>query len=251
MDEAAARLWNHIPAPWRTLLGDEVSAAPYFAPLARFVEAERVAEETGGPAIFPPASEIFTALHLTAPSDARVVILGQDPYFRAGQAHGLSFSVKPGTRVPPSLGNVFKELASDVGVAKPKSGSLVRWAEQGVLLLNAVLTVRSGVPNSHARKGWEKLTGDLVRKLSLAHASPGIVFVLWGSAAQNRRDAIVKPANSAGDCVATHHAILEASHPSPRSVHVAAPIPFQGSKPFSKSNEALKQRGRPEVDWSL
>lgn len=247
MDEAAARLWNHIPAPWRTLLGDEVRGAAYLAPLARFVEAERAAADAGGPAIFPPASETFTALTSTSPESTRVVILGQDPYFRAGQAHGLSFSVKPGTRVPPSLGNVFKELASDLGVAKPANGSLVRWAEHGVLLLNAVLTVREGAPNSHARKGWEKLTGDLLRKLSLARASPGIVFVLWGSAAQARRDVIEKPAEG----VTTHHAILEASHPSPRSVHVAAPIPFLGSKPFSRANEALKSRGLPEVDWSL
>lgn len=247
MDEAAERLWNQLPAPWRTLLGDDVRDAPYLASLARFVEAERAAADTGGPAIFPPASETFTALERVAPDDVRVVILGQDPYFRAGQAHGLSFSVKPPTRPPPSLGNIFKELVSDLGVTKPTSGSLVPWAQHGVLLLNAVLTVRSGTPNSHARKGWEKLTGDLLRKLSLAHASPGIVFVLWGSAAQARRDVIVKPA----DGVTTHHEILEASHPSPLSVYVAAPIPFLGSKPFSKANAALVARGLPPVDWSL
>ncbi len=247
MDEAAARLWNQIPAPWRALLGDDVGESDYLSPLARFVEGERAAADAGGPAIFPPASETFTALQLTSPDAARVVVLGQDPYFRAGQAHGLSFSVKPGVRAPPSLGNVFKELVADLGVAAPKSGSLVRWAEHGVLLLNAVLTVRSGVPNSHARKGWEKLTGDLLRKLSVARASPGIVFVLWGSAAQARRDVIERPAEG----VTTSHAILEASHPSPRSVHVAAPIPFQGSKPFSKANAALRSRGWAEVDWTL
>lgn len=212
------------------------------------MENERAAEAAGGPAIFPPAAETFTALSLTPPSAVKVVILGQDPYFRAGQAHGLAFSVKPGVRVPPSLGNVFKELHADLGVARPKGGTLTAWAERGVLLLNAVLTVRAGVPNSHARKGWEKLTGELLRKLSLAHASPGLVFVLWGSAAQARRPLIERPD---GDAVTTHHTILEASHPSPRSVDVPAPIPFLGSKPFSQANAALVARGKTAIDWSL
>jgi uracil-DNA glycosylase len=248
MSDAAARLWAHVPHAWSTMLGTEVRHAPYLLPLAEFVERERAAEAAGGLAIFPPAAETFTALALCPPESVKVVILGQDPYFRAGQAHGLAFSVKEGVRVPPSLGNVFKEMHADIGLARPKSGSLLRWAERGVLLLNAVLTVRAGVPNSHARKGWEKLTSELLRKLSVLHAHPGIVFVLWGSAAQVKRDLIVHPEKEA---LVTHHAILAASHPSPRSVDVPAPIPFLGSKPFSHANAALRARGKPEIDWSL
>ncbi|CAN5778393.1 uracil-DNA glycosylase [soil metagenome] len=253
MPDAAARLWAHIPAPWKALLGDDVHHAPYFAPLAQFVEHERAAAEAGGPPIFPPEKQTFTALTLTPPSAVKVVILGQDPYFRAGQAQGLAFSVTETTRVPPSLRNAFKELMSDLGAPKPKTGSLLPWAARGVLLLNAVLTVREGIPGSHARKGWEKLTSELLRKLSLVHEgtspSDGIVFVLWGAAAQSKRPLIERPGGEAGPH--THHAILEASHPSPRSVDVPAPIPFIGSKPYSKANHALLARGKAEIDWTL
>jgi uracil-DNA glycosylase len=247
MSEAAARLWAQIPDPWKPLIEAEVRSADWLAPLATFVESERAEAERGGPAIFPPAPQTFAALALTPPSAVKVVILGQDPYFRAGQAHGLAFSVADGVRVPPSLANVFKELEADLGLPRSKSGNLTRWAERGVLLLNTLLSVRAGVPASHARKGWEKLTGELLRGLSIAHAEPGRVFVLWGSAAQSRRKLIEAPREG----LVTRHAVLEASHPSPRSVDKPAPIAFLGSKPFSKANAALRERGLDAIDWSL
>lgn len=247
MSDPAHALWHSIPASWRSLLGEAVRSAPWFAPLATFVAEERAKAEAGGPAIFPPEADTFAALSLTSPDAVKVVILGQDPYFRAGQAHGLAFSVRPGVRVPPSLGNVFKELHADLDLARPKSGELTRWAERGVLLLNTILTVRAGVPASHARKGWEKLTGEMLRTVSELHASQGRVFVLWGSAAQSRKKIIEAPHEG----MTTNHVVLEASHPSPRSVDKPAPIPFLGSKPFSKANEALAARGLDAIDWAL
>lgn len=235
MDEAAARLWNQIPAPWRALLGDDVGESDYLSPLARFVEGERAAADAGGPAIFPPARETFTALQLTAPDDARVVVLGQDPYFRAGQAHGLSFSVKPGVRVPPSLGNVFKELVADLEVDAPKSGSLVRWAEHGVLLLNAVLTVSPGKPASHAGKGWEAFTDRVIAELCARRT--GVVFLLWGRYAQ-QKGALVDT---------TRHHVLTAAHPSPYS----AANGFFGCRHFSRANALLETDGSAPIDWRL
>ncbi len=246
-DTAGERLWAQIPASWKPLLEPDVRHAAWLEPLATFVEAERAAAEAGGPAIFPPAAQTFTALTLTPPSAVKAVILGQDPYFRPGQANGLAFSVAKGVRVPPSLRNVFAEMSADLGSPKPTSGDLTAWAERGVLLLNTILTVRSGTPASHARKGWEKLSGEVLRALSIAHATPGCVFILWGSAAQSRRKLIEAPREG----LTTHHAILEASHPSPRSVDKPAPIAFQGSRPFSRANAALRERGVPELHWPL
>ncbi|HFE45065.1 MAG TPA: uracil-DNA glycosylase, partial [Nannocystis exedens] len=167
-----------LPRSWREAVGDELTK-PYFTELESFLKKERAEGQ-----VFPPEDEVFTALDLVPFDDAKVVILGQDPYHDDGQAHGLSFSVKPGIKTPPSLVNMYKELESDLGYARPSHGNLVHWAEQGVLMLNAVLTVRAHKPNSHKSKGWEKFTTAIIKALS-RRTSP-MVFVLWGGYAKKK-----------------------------------------------------------------
>ena len=197
--------------------------------LRAFVEARRAA----GAAIFPP--QPLRALTLTPFDKVRVVILGQDPYHGEGQAHGLAFSVPQGTKVPPSLRNIFAELQRDLGCTPPVDGTLERWAQQGVLLLNAVFTVERGAPGSHARKGWETLTSMLLDAL-VADQRPK-VFMLWGAIAQAWRASITEP-----------HLILQANHPSPLSAR-RPPVPFLGCGHFSQANVFLQQHGRGQIDW--
>jgi uracil-DNA glycosylase len=219
-----------LPEAWRAALADDVGA-PYFAELAAFVAEERRAQ-----VVFPPAPVVFRALELTPLDAVSVVVLGQDPYHDEGRAHGLAFSVRAGVRRPPSLSNVFKELADDVGVVVPKKQSCLEpWAAQGVLLLNAVLTVRAHEPASHRGKGWERFT-DRVLAAVAAREAP-TVFVLWGAHAQ-KKAALIDPAR---------HTILRAAHPSPLSAKTG----FFGSKPFSAANAALRRAGRAPIDWSL
>jgi len=186
-----------------------------------------------GAVIYPP--EPLTALMLTPFDAVRVVILGQDPYHGAGQAHGLAFSVPPGVKPPPSLRNIFVELQRDLGCAPPSNGSLEHWARQGVLLLNAVLTVEDGAPGVHARRGWESLTTALLARLA-EDAKPK-VFMLWGAQAQARRAGVGEP-----------HLVLEANHPSPLSAR-RPPVPFLGCGHFSRANDFLASRGRGSIDW--
>lgn len=197
--------------------------------LTAFLEERRRA----GATIYPP--QPFTALTLTPFDAVRVVILGQDPYHGAGQAHGLAFSVPRGVRPPPSLRNIFLELERDLGCPTPPDGSLERWATQGVLLLNAVLTVEDGLPGAHAGRGWETLTADLLRRLA-EDAQPK-VFMLWGALAQARRAGIGTP-----------HLVLEANHPSPLSAR-RPPVPFLGCSHFSRANAFLEAMGRGTVAW--
>jgi uracil-DNA glycosylase len=199
------------------------------ARLDRFLDERRSA----GASIYPPRP--FAALALTPFNSVRVVILGQDPYHGAGQAHGLAFSVPPGVKPPPSLRNIFVELQRDLGCAPPVHGSLDRWASQGVLLLNAVLTVEDGCPGAHAGRGWEALTADLLRRLA-EDAQPK-VFMLWGVQAQERRAAIGEP-----------HLVLEANHPSPLSAR-RPPVPFLGCRHFSRANAFLEANGRGKIEW--
>jgi uracil-DNA glycosylase len=198
--------------------------------------AQRRAE---GAMVYPP--QPLRALELTARSDVRVAILGQDPYHGPGQADGLAFSVPDGVRMPPSLRNLFAELAVDCGVAPPSSGNLERWARQGVLLLNTVLTVEDGAPGCHAGRGWETLTAAIVG--SLARDARPKVFMLWGAHAQARRGAI-EAARSEG----TAHLVLMANHPSPLAAR-RPPVPFIGCRHFSQANAFLNARGRGVIDW--
>ncbi len=184
--------------------------------------------------IFPKPSEYFYALNITPLDKVRVVILGQDPYHGPGQAHGLSFSVRENVRPPPSLQNIFKELHADVGVPIPKSGDLTRWANQGVLLLNSVLTVEQEKAGSHQKKGWELFTDAVIKVIN--DECEHVVFILWGAYAQKK----------AGFVNREKHLVLESVHPSPLSSHRG----FFGSKPFSKANEYLKKNGKLPIDWS-
>lgn len=192
-------------------------------------------EYKAGKTIYPKGDEYFAALNLTPLDKVKVVIVGQDPYHGPGQAHGLCFSVRDGVRFPPSLLNIFKELNADVGVAIPKSGSLTKWAEQGVLLLNAVLTVEDGKAAAHAGKGWEQFTDKIIHVLNEEKES--IVFILWGSYAQKKASFVDRK----------KHYVIESVHPSPLSAHRG----FFGTKPFSKANAYLKSKGKDPVDWSL
>jgi uracil-DNA glycosylase len=217
-----------LPDEWRAELLPFLDAEATAA-LGAFV-AQEYAEHT----IYPPIEDLFAAFRLCTPADTRVLILGQDPYHGAGQAHGLSFSVREGVRIPPSLRNVFKELAADVGIDVPKAGDLTGWARQGVLLLNAVLTVRAGAAASHGGKGWEAFTDATIRALD---ARPErVVFLLWGAYARKKAELITNPA----------HVVLEAGHPSPMN-----PKGFLGARPFSAANKALADSGRPQIDWNL
>ncbi|TVP91627.1 MAG: uracil-DNA glycosylase [Pseudomonadaceae bacterium] len=215
---------------WLELVGDQFEL-PYMQSLKGFLQAEKGA----GKVIYPPGAQIFNALNSTRPDQVRVVILGQDPYHGPGQAHGLSFSVPPGVRPPPSLQNIFKELQRDLGLPVPAHGCLQAWAEQGVLLLNAVLTVEQGQAGSHAKRGWEDFTSCAVERLAAEQA--GLVFMLWGSYAQ-KKAAHIDPAR---------HCLLKSVHPSPLSAHRG----FIGCGHFSAANNYLLQQGKAPIDWSL
>ena len=218
-----------LPGDWHAHLRDVVDTPEHRALLA-YVAAERAR----GP-VYPPEGEVYTALRTTPFDAVKVLLLGQDPYHGPGQAHGLAFSVRPGVPLPPSLSNMFKELQADLGVAKPSTGSLLPWAERGVLLLNAVLTVREGEANSHANQGWERFTDAVIR--AVGHKEEPVVFLLWGRYAQKKKPLIDT----------RRHVVLEGVHPSPLSAKKG----FFGSKPFSKTNQALQEKGRPPIDWSL
>ncbi len=209
--------------------------SPYMAALKAYL----VAEKAAGKRIFPKGNEWFRALDLTALEDVRVVILGQDPYHGEGQAHGLCFSVQPGVRPPPSLVNIYKEMASDLGIPPARHGFLEHWAQQGVLLLNAVLTVQMGMAASHRDRGWEKFTDAVIRLIN-ARPEP-VVFMLWGSYAQ-KKAAFVDSVERGG-----RHLVLKAAHPSPLSAHNG----FFGCRHFSKANAFLQSHGQKPIDWAL
>ncbi|MBN8849347.1 MULTISPECIES: uracil-DNA glycosylase [unclassified Sphingomonas] len=223
-----------MDATWLEPLRAEF-ASDYMGVLRQFLLAEKAA----GRQIFPHSADWFRALELTPLPDVRVVILGQDPYHGPGQAHGLCFSVRPGVRPPPSLVNIYKELESDCGIRPPAHGFLESWAEQGVLLLNSVLTVVSGQAASHRDRGWEKFTDAIIRLIA-ARPEP-IVFMLWGSYAQ-KKAAFVRSVEQGG-----HHLVLKAPHPSPLSAHSG----WFGSRHFSQANAFLEKSGRGKIDWSL
>ncbi len=214
---------------WRPVLIAETQK-PYWSALQQFVRRERQTYT-----VYPPEKDVYNALHLTPYEQVSVLILGQDPYHGPGQAHGLSFSVRHGVPQPPSLVNIFKELHADLGCAIPGHGCLEHWAKQGVLLLNAVLTVRAHQPTSHKGRGWETFTDAVIRAVN---AKPDrVVFVLWGAYARAKKTLIDR----------ARHIIIESAHPSPLS----ADNGFFGSRPFSKINAALREVGRPEIDWQI
>ncbi|MEK3902041.1 MULTISPECIES: uracil-DNA glycosylase [unclassified Paenibacillus] len=214
---------------WDEVLQEETQK-PYFEEL-RYALAREYKQYT----VYPPKDKLFSALKLTPYSKTRVVILGQDPYHGAGQAHGLSFSVEPGVRIPPSLRNIYAELHSDLGVEVPGHGSLLHWAEEGVLMLNAVLTVREGQPNSHKGLGWETFTDAIMEKLN--ERTEPMVFILWGSHAQLKGAVVDR----------SRHKVIQSPHPSPFSAHRG----FLGSRPFSQANQYLEQHGLKGIDWSI
>lgn len=203
---------------------------PYYAELFQFVK-----EEYAQRKVFPPADDIFNAFHLTPLKEVKVVILGQDPYHNDGQAHGLCFSVKPDVEIPPSLVNIYQELHDDLGCYIPNNGYLTKWAKQGVLMLNTVLTVRAHQANSHRGRGWEEFTDAAIRILD--EQDRPIVFILWGSPAQKKAQMLHNP----------KHLILKAPHPSPLSAYRG----FFGSRPFSKTNEFLEEHGLAPIDWQI
>jgi uracil-DNA glycosylase len=214
-----------LPAGWPSL--EPETTKPYFKELRAFLNEDSAEHE-----IFPPARDVFHALQLTPLRSVRVLILGQDPYPGPGQAHGLAFSVRPGVKPPASLRNMFKELKSDVGIDTPTTGSLESWARQGVLLLNAVLTVRAGEPNSHRNRGWETFTDEVIRLVNRKKSR--VVFVLWGAYAQKKAPLIDT----------SRHIIIKAAHPSPLSARSG----FFGSKPYSSINKALGKTIRWELE---
>jgi uracil-DNA glycosylase len=217
-----------LPPSWQARVGAELEK-PYFEKLRAFVDGERRRAT-----VYPPEDEVFTALERTPYERVKVMILGQDPYHGPGQAHGLAFSVRPGVRPPPSLVNIFKELRDEMGCPVPNHGCLFSWADQGVLLLNAVLTVRDGEPNSHKGKGWEKFTDAVIR--ALAEREDPVVFVLWGGYAARKEVLIGAP-----------HFIHRSAHPSPLSARRG----FFGSKPFSIINRELARAGQDPIDWCI
>jgi len=214
---------------WNPILRSELDA-PYFKELQQFVASERARQR-----IYPPPDEVFAALHLTPYAEVKVLILGQDPYHGANQAHGLCFSVRPGVPLPPSLENIFTELETDVGVKRPDHGCLDGWARQGVLLLNATLTVRAGQAASHQGKGWERFTDAVIDAVN--RKPERVVFILWGASARKKKALIDT----------SRHVIIESAHPSPLSARNG----FFGSRPFSRANEALAAAGRPTIDWNI
>ena len=220
-----------IESSWKKQLKAEFSK-PYFLEIVTFLKTEKLAGKT----IFPPGSLIFNAFNQTHFDKTKVVILGQDPYHNPGQAHGLSFSVPNGIKPPPSLVNMYKEIQTDIGVAMPAGyGNLTRWAEQGVLLLNAILTVRANEPASHSKIGWMMFTDAVIKHIS--DKKSGVVFLLWGKFAQEKQSLIDE----------TKHHVLKAAHPSPFSADKG----FFGCRHFSKTNEYLIQQGQAPIDWKL
>lgn len=219
-----------LPESWKAPLAAEL-AHPRMQALRSFL----AAEAASGKKVFPDEDSWFRALELTPLADVRVVILGQDPYHGEGQAHGLCFSVPPGVRPPPSLVNIYKELESDLGLARPKHGFLEHWARQGVLLLNSVLTVEMGLAASHRGQGWEPFTDAIIEAVN-AKEDP-VVFLLWGAYAQKKAAFVDE----------TRHLVLKAAHPSPLSAHNG----FLGCRHFSKANAFLAEHGQPTIDWAL
>lgn len=217
-----------LPKDWSKHLENEVSS-PYFQSLMRFLEEEY----SSGFSIFPEKDQLFNAFKYCVFEEVKVVILGQDPYPTPGHANGLCFSVNPGVALPKSLKNIFTELGNDLNIIPPTDGDLTRWAKQGVLLLNTVLSVRSGQPNSHKNRGWERFTDSVISTLSQKHS--GLVFLLWGKPAQQKAALID----------AENHHILRAPHPSPLSAYRG----FIGSGHFSKTNQLLALAGKPTIEW--
>ncbi|HEY0030420.1 MAG TPA: uracil-DNA glycosylase [Bacteroidia bacterium] len=217
-----------IHESWKQVLQDQFLAS-YFANLKAFLENEKKHH-----IVYPPGNQIFSAFNHTPFDKVKVVIIGQDPYHGPGQAHGLAFSVNRGIRKPPSLVNIFKELQSDLGIPVPQDGNLEPWADQGVLLLNAILTVRAATPGSHQKKGWEQFTDAVIKTIS--DHKTGVVFLLWGNFAQTKAELIDKD----------KHFILTAAHPSP-----LARGAFFGCRHFSKTNKILEHQGLMPIDWRL
>ena len=220
----------YIEESWKTRLTREFEE-DYMQSLSQFLREQKLQKKT----IYPPGNKIFNAFQLTKFEEVKVVILGQDPYHGIGQAHGLSFSVEQGIKPPPSLKNIFKELEYDLGLKQPDHGNLEKWAHQGVLLLNSILTVERGNPGSHAKKGWEIFTDQVLKTITLHRKN--IVFILWGQKAQDKCHFIDENENL----------VIKSSHPSPYSAHAG----FLGSKPFSRANNYLKDRGIDPIDWDL
>lgn len=216
-----------IEDSWKRVLESE-TREKYFAQLTSFVKAQYVSH-----VVYPSPKDIFRAFDLCPFDNVKVVILGQDPYHGKGQANGLAFAVSSGIKIPPSLQNIFKEIGSDIGVTPLPDGDLSRWARQGVLLLNATLTVQGGNPGSHQKRGWEEFTDTVIRELSMQ--KEGLVFMLWGNYAREKGKIIDR----------TRHLVLEAPHPSPFSAHTG----FLGCKHFSLANKYVKQKGKQEIDW--
>lgn len=214
---------------WASVLEGEFEK-PYYQRLRGIL-----LEEYQTKVIYPDQYDIYNALHFTSFNDTKVVIIGQDPYHGPGQAHGLSFSVKPGVGIPPSLQNIYKELQADLGCYIPNNGYLVKWAEQGVLMLNAVLTVRTGTPNSHKGLGWEMFTDKVIETLNQRETP--VVFILWGNFAQQKQQLITS----------SRHFIIKSPHPSPFSANRG----FFGSRPFSRTNAILREIGVEEIDWQI
>lgn len=219
----------HIGNEWDALLADEIKK-DYYLRLREFLKQEYSTRR-----IYPPMNDIFNALRRTSYSDVKAVILGQDPYHGAGQAHGMCFSVKKGTPPPPSLQNIFKELKSDLGIDPPDHGELTAWADSGVLLLNTVLTVREGQANSHKGMGWEQFTDRIIKLLN--QREKPMVFLLWGGNARSKARLITNP----------NHLVLQCAHPSPLSAYNG----FFGCRHFSKTNEFLEQHGIAPINWKL
>jgi uracil-DNA glycosylase len=214
---------------WQEHLQSEFEKT-YYLQLREFLKQEYLEQD-----VYPSMHDIFNALHSTPYEQTKVVIIGQDPYHGPGQAHGLSFSVQPGMNVPPSLKNIYKELHEDLGFPVPQHGFLQKWADEGVLLLNDVLTVRARTPQSHKGQGWEVFTDEVIKRLN--ERKQAVVFILWGKRAQVKGKLVTQD----------HHYIIQSSHPSPFAAHRG----FYGSRPFSRANDFLKSIGQKEVDWEL
>ncbi|WP_233202936.1 uracil-DNA glycosylase [Chitinimonas sp. BJB300] len=223
-------MMNELPPEWADWLASETTQ-PYWHALQRFLAQEAAA----GKQIYPPPADRYAALAALAPDDVKVVILGQDPYHGEGQAHGLSFSVPHGVAPPPSLRNIFKEIARDLGHSPPQHGNLIQWARQGVLLLNSVLTVQADAAGSHRKRGWERFTDALIAKLSAERE--GLVFLLWGSYAEAKAALIDQQ----------KHLVLTSAHPSPLSAYRG----FLGNGHFSATSRYLSEHGRAPIDWAL
>ncbi|WP_016953339.1 uracil-DNA glycosylase [Anabaena sp. PCC 7108] len=218
-----------LPSSWQSVLSEELHKS-YFGKLQNFLTEDRLSYD-----IYPPEEDVFSAFDLTPYEQVNVLLLGQDPYHNQNQAHGLCFSVKPGIKPPPSLVNIFKELKADLGFDIPNHGYLVQWAKQGMLMLNAVLTVRAHTPNSHKNQGWEIFTDAVISKVN--QKKDPVVFVLWGGYAHKKLKLIDT----------NKHKVIQSAHPSPLSARNG----FFGSKPFSTINSTLADWGKPEIDWEV